>query len=153
MQVKHIDWYIFDDCDLREMDLSERNLNGACFIKADARGALFIKTQLRDANFEGANLRNAYFVDADLQDANFEGADLCGAVFTRADLRGALLKRSITDARTTWDDALMGSSVRQVERTTDGLQQIDVLEFVMFESEEALETVCKGFRSCFVPHA
>jgi uncharacterized protein YjbI with pentapeptide repeats len=137
MQVKHIDWYIFDDCDLREMDLSERILNGASFIKADARGALFIKSQLKDANFEGANLRNAYFVDADLQDANFEGADLRGAVFTRADLRGALLKRSITDARTTWDDASMGSSVRQVERTTDGLQQIDVLEFVMFESEEA----------------
>src|SRR5712692_11698846 len=117
MQVKHIYWYIFEDCDLREMDLSERELNGACFIKVDARGALFIKAQLRDANFEGADLR--------------------GTVFTRADLRGALLKGSITDVRTTWDDALMGSSVREVERTTDGLQQIDVLEFVAFESAEA----------------
>ena len=32
MDMTHIDWYIFDECDLRDRDLSERNLAGAHFI-------------------------------------------------------------------------------------------------------------------------
>ena len=75
-KVMHIDWYIYDECDLRNMDLSERDLHGAHFIKADARGAYFIKAQLVEADFYGADLRNAYFVEADLRGAYFEGADL-----------------------------------------------------------------------------
>src|SRR5947209_9216658 len=59
----HIDWYIFDECVLRDMDMSERNLNGAHFIKVDARGTFFIKSQLQEADFSGADLRNTYFVE------------------------------------------------------------------------------------------
>ena len=100
-KVMHIDWYIYDECDLRNMDLSERDLHGAHFIKADARGAYFIKAQLAEADFYGADLRNAYFVEANLRNAHFEGADLRGAIFTRADLRGACFEGSITDEQTT----------------------------------------------------
>ena len=66
MDMTHIDWYIFDECDLRDRDLSERNLVGAHFIKANGRGTFFLKAQLKDAHFEGADLRDAYFVGADL---------------------------------------------------------------------------------------
>ena len=43
---------IYDACDLRNMDLSEKSY-GAHFIKADARGAYFIKAQLAEADFMG----------------------------------------------------------------------------------------------------
>jgi uncharacterized protein YjbI with pentapeptide repeats len=58
MKVMHIDWYIFDECVLRDLDMSERNLNGAHFIKVDARGTFFIKSQLQESDFSGADLRN-----------------------------------------------------------------------------------------------
>ena len=127
MDMIHIDWYIFDECDLRDRDLSEKNLAGAHFIKADGRGTFFLKSQLKDAHFEGADLRYAYFIGADLRYAHFEGADL----------RGACLDGSITDERTTWDDAQMGNLLEETpfQRTTDGIQKIDfeelLEEFVM----------------------
>ena len=137
MKVMHIDWYIYDECDLRDMDLSERNLNGAHFIKADARGAYFIKAQLVEADFYGADLRNAYFVEADLRNARFEGADLRGAIFTRADLRGACFEESITDEQTTWYDAEFGDDEQEVpaERVTEGIKKID-FEVYVFEEED-----------------
>ena len=137
MDMIHIDWYIFDECDLRDRDLSEKNLAGAHFIKADGRGTFFLKSQLKDAHFEGADLRYAYFVGADLRYAHFEGAELRGTIFTGADLRGASLDGSISDERTTWDDAQMGDLVEEgpSQRTTDGIQKIDfeelLEEFVM----------------------
>ncbi len=136
-KVMHIDWYIYDECDLRNMDLSERNLHGAHFIKADARGAYFIKAHLAEADFYGANLRNAYFVEANLRNAHFEGADLRGAIFTRADLRGACFEGSITDEQTTWYDAEFGDEEQEVyaERVTDGIEKID-FEVYVFEEEE-----------------
>jgi uncharacterized protein YjbI with pentapeptide repeats len=137
MDMIHIDWYIFDECDLRDRDLSEKNLVGAHFIKADGRGTFFLKSQLKDAHFEGADLRYAYFIGADLRYAHFEGADLRGTIFTGADLRGACLDGSITDEHTTWDDAQMGELIEEgpSQRTTDGIQKIDfeelLEEFVM----------------------
>ena len=132
MDMIHIDWYIFDECDLRDRDLSEKNLAGAHFIKADGRGTFFLKSQLKDAHFEGADLRYAYFVAADLRYAHFEGADLRGTIFTGADLRGACLDGSITDECTTWDDAQMGILLEETpfQRTTDGIQKIDFEELL-----------------------
>ena len=155
MDVMRIDWHIYDKCDLRDLDMSDKKLNGANFIEVDARGAFFLNAELREANFEGANLRNAYFVDADLRNACFRGADLRGAVFTGADLRGALLQDSITDENTILDEARLGVFILETpqeppsffipemtrERTTDGIQQIvdfDKLieELSAFEEEE-----------------
>ena len=147
MKVKHIDWYIYDECDLRDMDLSERNLDGAHFIKANAQGAYFIKTQLAEADFCGADLRNAYFVEARLRNARFEGADLRGAIFTRADLRGAHFEGCVTDEQTTWYDAEFGDGEEveeeneeneedATERITDGIERIDFMEVYVFEEEE-----------------
>jgi uncharacterized protein YjbI with pentapeptide repeats len=141
MDMTHIDWYIFDECDLRDRDLSERNLAGAHFIKANGRGTFFLKAQLKDAHFEGADLRNAYFVGADLRKAHFEGADLRGTIFTGADLRGAFLDGSISDERTTWDDAQLGEIEEKrppTQRTTDGIPKIDfeeLLEEFLIEDE------------------
>src|SRR6266699_1836438 len=127
-KVKHIDWYIYDECDLRDTDLSERDLNGAHFISVDARGALFIKTQLQEADFYGADLRNAYFVEANLRNAHFEGANL----------RGACFDDSITDEYTTWYDAEFGDDEQEEdsERTTDGIEKIEYLEVYVFEEVE-----------------
>lgn len=130
MDVVHIDLHIFDECDLRDLDFSERNLDSAYFNKADARGAFFIKAQLQDAHFEGADLRNAYFVDADLRNAHFEGADLRGAIFTFADLRGASFYDTLSDDHTTWDNAQFGNLEPEPlpERHTDGIEKIDFSE-------------------------
>src|SRR5437879_12934223 len=124
--------YNFDACALRERDLSEKNLAGAHFIKADGRVTFFLKSQLKDAHFEGADLRYAYFVGADLRYAHFEGAELRGTIFTGADLRGACLDGSITDERTTWDGAQMGNLLEGTpfQRTTDGIQKIDCDELL-----------------------
>lgn len=130
MDIVHIDLHIFDECDLRDLDFSERNLNSAYFTKVDARGAFFIKAQLRDAHFEGADLRNAYFVGADLRNAHFDGANLRGAIFTSADLRGASFYDTISDDQTTWDNARFGPLEPELlpERTTDGIEKIDFAE-------------------------
>jgi uncharacterized protein YjbI with pentapeptide repeats len=119
MDVMHIDWHIYDGCDLRDADMSEKKLNGAHFIGVDARGAFFLNAELREANFEGANLRNAYFVNADLRNAHFQGADLRGTVFTGADLRGALLQGCITDEHTILNEARLGVFIP--EATTERL--------------------------------
>ena len=141
MNVMHIDWYIFDECDLRDVDLSERNLSGAHFIGVEARGAFFIKSQLQDTDFSEADLRNTYFVEADLRNANFGGADLRGAIFTRADLRGARFHDCFTDEHTTWHDAMFGDDEREeretfTERITDGIERIDFKDVCLFEEEE-----------------
>ena len=139
MKVVHIDWYIFDECVLRDLDMSERNLNGAHFIKVDARGTFFIKSQLQEADFSGADLRNTYFVEANLRKANFEGADLRGAIFTRADLRGARFEGCMTDEQTTWYDAEFGDCEEEedtAERITDGIERVDFMDVYVFEEEE-----------------
>ena len=139
----HIDWYIFDECVLRDMDMSERNLNGAQFIKVDARGTFFIKSQLQEADFSGADLRNTYFVEANLRKANFEGADLRGAIFTRADLHGARFEGCMTDEQTTWYDAEFGDCEEEEEaapeRITDGIEKIDFMDVYVFDEEEVQE--------------
>ena len=145
MDVVHIDLHIFDECDLRDLDFSEKNLNGAYFNKVDARGAFFIKAQLQDAHFEGADLRNTYFVDADLRNAHFEGGDLRGAIFTSADLHGACFYNTISDDQTTWDNAQFGDPEPETlpERITDGIEKIDFseIEHLLYENgyEEMLE--------------
>ena len=138
----HIDWYIFDECVLRDMDMSERNLNGAHFIKVDARGTFFIKSQLQEADFSGADLRNTYFVEANLRKANFEGADLRGAIFTRADLHGARFEGCMTDEQTTWYDVEFGDCEEEedtAERITDGIERVDFMDVYVFEEEEVQE--------------
>jgi len=139
----HIDWYIFDECVLRDMDMSERNLNGAQFIKVDARGTFFIKSQLQEADFSGADLRNTYFVEANLRKANFEGADLRGAIFTRADLHGSRFEGCMTDEQTTWYDAEFGDCEEEeentAERITDGIERVDFMDVYVFEEEEVQE--------------
>lgn len=140
MDVVHIDLHIFDECDLRDLDFSERSLNSAYFNKVDARGAFFIKAQLQDAHFEGADLRYAYFVEADLRHAHFDGADLRGAIFTSADLRGASFYDTLSDDQTTWDNARFGplESELLAERTTDGIEKIDFaeIEHLLYEQED-----------------
>lgn len=137
----HIDWYIFDECVLRDKDMSERNLNGAQFIKVDARGTYFIKSQLQEADFSGADLRNTYFVEANLRKANFEGADLRGAIFTRADLHGARFEGCKTDEQTTWYDAEFGDCEEEdaQERITDDIERIDLMDVYVFEEEEEVQ--------------
>ena len=138
----HIDWYIFDGCVLRDIDMSERNLNGAQFIKVDARGTFFIKSQLQEADFSGADLRKTYFVEANLRKANFEGADLRGAIFTRADLHGARFEGCMTDEQTTWYDAEFGDCEEEEdaqERITDDIERIDFMDVYVFDEEEVQE--------------
>lgn len=97
-----------DDC-FRDLDLTERDLRKALFLRvslsgaqmhqADFRGAVLYQCKLHDVyaertDFSGAFLQGTEFIGADLTSAAFEGADLTGAVFTKALLNETNLKNA-----------------------------------------------------------
>jgi hypothetical protein len=71
---------------LHGLDLSNRDLQGGPFAKADLRSS-----ELGNANLKGADLRGANLSNADLTQANLTGANLTGAKFLGTNLAGANL--------------------------------------------------------------
>ena len=91
----------FPEVDLKGVDLSNMNLNGACFSGADLRktnleDAKFIGSDLRRADFREASLKGADFTDADCRDADFSGNDLTGVTFVNTKMKGANLEGTDT---------------------------------------------------------
>ncbi len=76
---------VFVGEDLCGIDLSDLDLKGINFSRANFSGVI-----LKNANFGGANLTNAILTDADLAHA-----DLTSAILTGADLSGANLTNTI----------------------------------------------------------
>lgn len=81
-----------ENCDLRGLDLSKRNLRGANLNGANLRGASMREVDLREAiltkaDLTGANLRGASMRGVDLREAILTNANLNGADLSKADLR------------------------------------------------------------------
>ena len=92
-----VDW---QDCDLKEVDLSYKILSGANLFNADLSGAGMEGVVLIRANLTGANLSGADLTYADLRDAVLDGADLSSANLTDADFTGTSLSGTVwTDGR------------------------------------------------------
>lgn len=84
----------WDSKDLRNCDLSNRNLVGASF-----RGANLSCANLANSNLCGTDLTGAYLNKSVLKGTNLTGAQLVGAVFYDADLRGAQLRQVLLHGR------------------------------------------------------
>lgn len=81
--------------DLREVDLSHKNLEGADFSYTDLQGANLSHANLRSANLEGANLSQANLSHSDLSGADLSFANLTDADFVLANFAGATLASTL----------------------------------------------------------
>ncbi|MCG8538146.1 MAG: pentapeptide repeat-containing protein [Pseudomonadales bacterium] len=93
---------------LRSLDLSGIDLNGANFVQAQLEGA-----NLRGANLSGANFNEAFLSYANLKEANLSGAFLVDAHVNSANLsRANLSKAFLAGAFVSWSD-LSGANLRE----------------------------------------
>lgn len=71
--------------ELRNQDLSHRDLSGGVFAAADVRGS----------NFEGSDLSNSILTKAIFTDTNLSGVDLTNSFMDRVDLSNSNLSNAI----------------------------------------------------------
>lgn len=76
---------------LREMDLSNLNLQGVDLRRADLRKADLTGTDFRRADLRGADLGGAVLSGTDLRGADLRNVVVRGTVMKKLDLRGAIL--------------------------------------------------------------
>lgn len=79
-------------CNLRDLDLADRDMAGFDLERADFSGS-----NLQEADLSEANLKGALFHGTQLQGADLSEADLYRADFTTADLTGADLDEAKSD--------------------------------------------------------
>jgi uncharacterized protein YjbI with pentapeptide repeats len=86
--------------DLRCVDWSGQNLDGASLVGAQLQGANLARTSCRGASFASANLRDAMLRNADFSGADLTGANLDGAILEDTRFEGANLTGIIVTNRT-----------------------------------------------------
>jgi uncharacterized protein YjbI with pentapeptide repeats len=79
----------------RNVDLSDKILNGADFHDMDFSGAKIVNAKIRMANLTGANLKGADLSGTELRGADLYRSDLSGSNLTKTDLRNADLRGMI----------------------------------------------------------
>ena len=89
MHGQDLSGYEFVKFDLRKIDFSDSNLNGAVFNNSKLQGADLHGADMQDAlayasDFEDADLRDVNFNNALLMESNFSNALISGADFTDA---------------------------------------------------------------------
>jgi hypothetical protein len=115
--------------DLREADLSGKNLIEANLYQAILIAAALQKANLEKANLIGADLRDASLSKADIRDANLNEAKLIGALLVETDLRGANLSR--TDLR---NANLRGARLGKADLINADLSRADLTKAALNES-------------------
>lgn len=119
--------------DLREQDLSLRELAGVDLRQADLTGANLEQSDLRDADLSeaelaGAILRGAKLQGARLSAANLKGADLTRAVLTGATLEHAQLEGANLEAASLAEATLRFASLRRARLIRANLESCDLRE-------------------------
>lgn len=105
-EIKTLNAKVFQEANLKELNLQNDVLNGNILQGANKQGANLQKANLKDAHLQGAkltiaklqgadltgaNLQNAELIKAELQDAHLDEADLRGADLYKTNLKGAHL--------------------------------------------------------------
>ncbi len=88
---RHLESAVFDNADLRKVDLTDAQLWGARLDSARLQGASLESAQLQGASLRLARLQGASLKSAQLQGASLYQAQLPGAVLFGARLQGAAL--------------------------------------------------------------
>ena len=88
---RHLESAVFDNADLRKVDLTGAQLWGARLDSAQLQGASLESAQLQGASLRLARLQGASLKSAQLQGASLYQAQLLGAVLFGAGLQGASL--------------------------------------------------------------
>jgi uncharacterized protein YjbI with pentapeptide repeats len=88
---RHLESAVFDNADLRKVDLTDAQLWGARLDSARLQGASLESAQLQGASLRLARLQGASLKSAQLQGASLYQAQLPGAVLFGAELQGASL--------------------------------------------------------------
>jgi uncharacterized protein YjbI with pentapeptide repeats len=109
------------------VDLSDRDLTGACLSGRDLRGADLSGRDLTGADLSGANLSGARLIgtvlaEATLVDADLSNAQLLGAIMTKADLHGvrapnAVFGRADLTGAVLFNATLEGASLSHTDLT------------------------------------
>ena len=115
-----------------QLNLSEVDLRGASFHRADIDGGDLSDTDLADADFTGATLYGTYMYRANCQQSNFTGALLQGVVLDKANMRGA----NLMEAKLLMDNMNLACSLRGADLS--GAQMRDA---VLSECEYDSHTV------------
>lgn len=97
--------------DLRNYNLSGKNLSGADLSKANLQGCEMINCNLTATNFEGAdmrcvNLRGSKLVRTKLTGTDLRGADLTNIIMMGVDLTTAITRSSVEETSATADGEL-----------------------------------------------
>jgi uncharacterized protein YjbI with pentapeptide repeats len=108
-------------CNLKSVDLTRENLNGANLEGADLSGANLTKAKLNNANLRGANFTGANLTGASLYATYLTGVNLTNANLTKANLR----KTDLTGANLT-NANLAGADTRDANFTKANLTGVDV---------------------------
>ena len=84
------------NCDLREVDFSEKDLSGANFREAILSGANFKEANCSEADFTWAILRRADFSDADCSYATFKNVEAFqGSTWSYTVLTGTTMSKGL----------------------------------------------------------
>jgi uncharacterized protein YjbI with pentapeptide repeats len=80
---------MFDDAEMRRVDLTHTNLTGAALVGADLTEANFSYSSLHGTDLSYSMLVSALFNEVDLRDANLRQCELALAVLNGVSLAGA----------------------------------------------------------------
>lgn len=124
----------FSNANFQGAYLPDANLKGANLPNANLQGAFLLNANLQGANLLNANLQGAFLYDADLQGANLQwanlqGANLQGAYFQKGNSSGILhlTKESLDDAREN-NSKLKISELKETTLVGAKLQDYEITE-------------------------
>ena len=111
-----------------EVDLSNKDLEGFNFRKANLEGLNLSKANLKKVDFSEANLSEANMKGVDLRGASLRGADLSEVDLSEANLSGADLSGAILSGANLSGADLSGAKLQDCEATGANFTKADLSE-------------------------
>ncbi len=104
---------VFLNADLRKVDLTKAQLQGASLAGAQLQGAILHSARLQGAKLDRAKLQGANLNNAKLQGVNLDNANLQGATLSAAELQGATLASAKLQGTSLKDAELYGAELQK----------------------------------------
>jgi len=112
---RHLESAVFDNADLRKVDLTDAQLWGARLDSAQLQRASLESAQLQGASLYQAQLQGAVLFGAELQGASLYGAQLQGASLEFAQLQGAALDGAELEGAALGEAQLQGAALGEAQ--------------------------------------